>query len=108
MVADHLVDDEGEVFFGKLGVKLRVFRQGTQPFVLVFLPNWISRGQIMVGLQSSYALRTTEALRQNMDHRRINIVDAFTKVLQFYLRDLILYHTASQLVLYKCRAWRFK
>ena len=29
MVADHFVDDEGEVFFGKLGVKLRVLRQGT-------------------------------------------------------------------------------
>ena len=95
MVADHLLDNEGEVFFGKLGIKLGFFRQGTQPSDLVILPNWISWGQIMVGLQSSYSLRTTEALSQNMDHRCIDIVDAFTKVLQFYLRALILCHTAS-------------
>jgi hypothetical protein len=30
-----------------------------------------------------------------MNHRRIDIVDAFTKVVQFYLRALILCHTAS-------------
>jgi hypothetical protein len=108
MVADHLVDDEGEVFFGKLGVELGVFRQGTQPSDLVFLPGWVSRGKIMVSLQSSYTLRTTEALRQNMDHRRIDIVDALTKIVQFYLRALIFCHTASKLGLYRYRAWRFK
>jgi len=97
MVADHLADDEGEVFFGKLWIKLRVLRQGTQPSDLVFLPGWISSWQIMIGLQSSYTLRTAEALRQNMDHRRIDIVDALAKILQFPLRVLILCHTASQL-----------
>jgi hypothetical protein len=49
----------------------------------------------MVSLQSSDTLRATEALRQNMDHRRIDIVDALTKLLQFPLRALILCHTAS-------------
>lgn len=96
MVSDHLVDDEGEVLFGKLGVKLRVFRQGTQPSDLVFLSRWVSRGQIVVSLQSSYTLRTTEALGKNMDHRRIDIVDAFAKIVQFHLCALIVSHTASQ------------
>ena len=95
MVADHLADDKGEVFFGKLRIKLRVLRQGTQPSNLIVLPGWISRGQVMVSLQSSYTLRTTEALRQNMDHRRIDIVDALAKIAQFHLRALILRHTAS-------------
>ena len=85
MVADHLADDEGEVFFGELGIKLGAFRQAAQPLDLNFLPGRIGRGQIMTSLQGSDTLRTPEALGQNMDHRRIDIIDALTEILQLRL-----------------------
>ena len=45
MMADDLIDNEAQEFFGEIGVELCVARQLTQPFDLPFLASGIARGE---------------------------------------------------------------
>jgi hypothetical protein len=48
----------------------------------------------MTGFKNADTLGATKTLRQHMDHRSIDIVDALTKIVQFCLRAVIVRHVA--------------
>src|SRR5215472_11524732 len=82
-MADHLGYDEGEKFFGKIGIELCRLGECSEPSDLLGLAGGI-RGRKAVGrFELSYGLGTFEALREKMNEGRIDVVDAVAQTLQF-------------------------
>jgi len=79
MVADNLIDDEAQEFFGKIRIKLRVTGQLPKPFNLPFFAGRIGWWQRRFCLKFTYRLRYFKPLGQHEYERGIDIVDAFTK-----------------------------
>ena len=76
VVANHFPDHKGEKFFREVGIELGLNRKGAEPGDLGSLTLRISRRQIVLGLVDANRLRAFEPLRQQMDQRRIDIVNA--------------------------------
>ena len=75
VVADDLGDQEIQELLGELRVELGGYRQRAQARDLPRFARRISRRQPVRRLQSSDLARTFEAFREQMQHRRIEIVD---------------------------------
>lgn len=82
MMADHLIDDEAQEFFGKYWIELRIFRELAKPRDLAFLPAWIGWWQGILCLETAYRLCDLEPLGQHIDQGRVDIVDALPKMVQ--------------------------
>jgi len=76
VVPDDLVDDEAQEFLAEIGIELRIFCQFAQSRDLAFLPPGIGRGKVHLRLVGADRLGDAEALRQDMDQRGIDVVDA--------------------------------
>ena len=76
MVADDLVDDEAQELLRELGIELRVLRQRAQAGNLLGLARRVGRGQGVGRLVFAHGLGDAKPLRQDMDQRGIDIVDA--------------------------------
>lgn len=76
VMPDYLVDDEAQELFGEFGVEVGFFGQRTQPCDLAFLAAWVGRGQRVFGLVAAHRLRRAETLGEDVDERRVEVVDA--------------------------------
>ena len=79
MVADNLIDDEAQEFFGEIWIKLRIAGQLTKPLNLPFFAGRIGWWQRRFCLKFTYRLRYFKPLSQHEYECSIDIVDAFTK-----------------------------
>ena len=82
MMADHLIDDEAQEFFGEDRIELRILGELTQPSDLALLSAWIGWWQGILCLETAYRLRDLEPLGQHIDQDRVDIVDALPKMVQ--------------------------
>src|SRR5690242_4566551 len=83
VMPDHLANDEGEVLFRKIRIELGGLRQAAQARNLMLFALRIRGRQIMAGLERPDALGAAKPLRQDMNDRCIDIVDAVPQFLQF-------------------------
>lgn len=79
---DHFLDDEVEEFLRKIRIELRCFRKRSEARDLLGLTRWIGRRHAPAGLELADGLGAFETLREQMDERRIDIVDAVTQGLE--------------------------
>ena len=79
MVADNLINDEAQEFFGKIRIKFRIAGQLAKPFNLPFFAGRVGWWQRRLCLKLAHRLRYFEPLCQHEYKRGIDIVDAFTK-----------------------------
>src|ERR1700728_487387 len=75
VMADHFLDDEGQELFREIGIELGVLGQRAQPGDLHLLACGIGGRKAVRGLILAHRLGAFEALGQEMDQRRIDIVD---------------------------------
>ena len=73
---DHLVDDEAQELFGELGIEVGFFGQLAQAGDLAVLAAGIGRGQRVFGLVAAHRLGGAEPFGEDMDQRRVEVVDA--------------------------------
>ena len=92
MVADDFADDEREELLGELRVEVGVERQLTQPGDLLLFPVWISRREVVLGLESAHPLRVLEPLGEQVNERGIDVVDARAQLGEFSLRLVVRLH----------------
>jgi hypothetical protein len=78
VVANHLIDDEAQEFFGKFRIEIGVLGQPAEARDLALLAARIGRGQLMLRLVRAHRLGHLESFGQHMDQRGIDIVDALT------------------------------
>ena len=76
MVADDFVDDEAEELLAELGVEVGACRQRPQPRDLGLLTPRVGGRERVVGLVKPHGLGDAEALRQHVDDRGVDVVDA--------------------------------
>lgn len=86
MVPDDFIDNEAQEFFAEVGIKIGIAGQGAQPFDLGLFALWIGGRQAMLGLVSADRLRDLEALGEDKDQRRVDIVDALAIPVQRVVR----------------------
>lgn len=79
MVTDYLIDNETQEFLAEFGIKIGVCRQRAQSLNLLCLSRGIGRGKRCFRLILPYGLRDAEPLCQDMDQRRVDIVNAAAK-----------------------------
>ncbi len=89
MVTNHFIDNEAQKFFRKFRVEIGVAGKLAQAGYLFFLARTIGRWQAVSGLIFADRLRDFEPLGQHEHQRRIDIIDAFTILLQFFVHDLM-------------------
>jgi hypothetical protein len=75
-MAHHFRDHEGEELLRELGIQLRLGGEGTQPGNLLSLALGIGGRQAMTSLEVADLLCDLEPLGQQMNQRRIHVVDA--------------------------------
>ncbi len=85
VVADHFLNDKAEEFLGKIRIQLGGFGQPPQTGDLLGLTFGIGCRKAMGGLKLAHRLRTFEALGQQVNERRVDIVDRFAQALQFWI-----------------------
>lgn len=76
MVADDFVDDEADELFAEVGIEVGFFRELPQACDLAFLARWVGRREVPLGLVVPNGLGDAKALRQDVDQRGVNVVDA--------------------------------
>ena len=86
MVPDDLGDDEVEELLGECRIEVGLDGQRPQPGDLPFFAGRISGRKIMLCLQPAHSLGVLETFGQDMDERRIDIVDACADLFEFSLR----------------------
>ncbi len=82
VVADDLGDDEVEELLGEVRVEPGVVGQGAQALDLTLLATRVGGGQTELGLEHPDPLRGLEALREQVDQRRVDVVDALAQAVQ--------------------------
>ena len=81
-MADNFLDDEIEKFLRKVRIEMGIVGETAQPRDLLRLACRIGRGQTMRRLVLTHRLGAFEPLGQEMNERRIDIVDAFAQALK--------------------------
>ena len=76
MVADHFLDDEAQKLFAEFGIEACVLSQPPQPRDLALFAARVARRQMVLRFVGPHRLGNAEALSQNVDHGRVDIVDA--------------------------------
>src|SRR5690349_24605223 len=76
VMADHFLHDEVEELLRKIRVEFGIVGQDPKPRDLLSLAPRIGRRQAMRRLELAHRLRAFEPLRQQMDERGIDVVDA--------------------------------
>lgn len=79
MMPDNFLHNEIQELLREIRIELGVVRQRTQPRDLLRLTPRIGGRQAMGCLELSDNLRTPEALGENVDQRRIDVIDAFAQ-----------------------------
>jgi hypothetical protein len=77
---NDFANDKGEEFLGKVWVEFADSAEMPQTADLCGFPSEIARGQSVPGLQFADSLGTAESLRQHVDDRGIDIIDAIAQV----------------------------
>src|SRR6478752_1447414 len=75
MMPDDFLDDEVQELLGEIRVQMRIFGKLTKTSDLVFLARRIGRRQLVLSLQHADLFGAAKAFGQNVDERRIDIVD---------------------------------
>jgi hypothetical protein len=75
-MSDDFMNDEGQEFLGKVWVEFADRSETPQTTYLLGFPAGIARGQSVPGLQFADRVGTSEPLRQHVDDRSIDIIDA--------------------------------
>lgn len=101
VMTDHLGDDEGQEFLCELGIQVRILSQPTKVGHLPAFPRRIRGGQSMVGFQLPHRLCEFEPLREQMDERCVDVVNASAQFQQSLLGtclvvDLIHMHQSNE------------
>lgn len=89
MMPDDLFNDETQKPLGENRIEFGVLGQASQPAYLFQLPLGIRRRKLVVRLQLTNLFCVFEALREEVDERGIEIVDAVTKSLEFFADERI-------------------
>jgi hypothetical protein len=79
-MANDFTNDKGEELLGKIWVELADNREMPQTVDLLGFSCGIARGQPVLGLQFADRLGTPEPLRQQVNDRGIDIIDAVPQV----------------------------
>ncbi len=79
-MANDFTNDKGEELLGKIWVELADNREMPQTVDLLGFSSGIARGQPVLGLQFADRLGTPEPLRQQVNDRGIDIIDAVPQV----------------------------
>src|SRR4029450_7141784 len=79
VVAYHLGNHEVQELFGELGIEPCIFGERSQARDLLRLPSWVGGRQAMRCFQLTDLLSDLEALSEEMNKRRIHVVDAHPK-----------------------------
>jgi hypothetical protein len=82
-MSDDFTNDKGEELLGKVWVEFAYGSEMPQTADLLGFSSAIARGQPVVGLQFADCPGTSEPLRQHVDDRGIDIVDAVPQVAKF-------------------------
>jgi hypothetical protein len=77
---NNLTNDKGQELFGKIWVELADSREMPQTADLLGFSAGIARGQSVPGLQFADCPGTPEPLRQHVDDRGIDIINAAPQV----------------------------
>jgi hypothetical protein len=85
VVADDFLDDEVQELFGEKWIDPGLFGQPAKARDLGGLTGGIGGGKTLAGLELAHRLGAFEALRQQMNKRRIDIVDAVSQSQKFWL-----------------------
>ena len=80
MLPNDFMNDKGQELLGKVWVKVADHREMPQTAHLLRFSAGIARGQPVLRLQFADSLGTSEPLRQHMDDRSIDIIDAVPQV----------------------------
>jgi hypothetical protein len=83
MLSNDFMNDKGQELLGKVRVKVADRREMPQAAHLLRFSAGIARGQLVPRLQCADSLGTSEPLRQHVDNRGIDIIDAVSKVSKF-------------------------
>ena len=76
VMSNDLTNDKGQELFGKVGIEFADCRKMPQTADLLGFPPGIAREQSVPGLQFADRMGTSEPLRQHVDDRGIDIIDA--------------------------------
>ena len=79
-MSDDFTNDKGEELLGKVWVKFADLREMPQSTELLGFSSGIARGQSVLSLQFADSVGTSEPLRQHVDDRGIDIIDAVPQV----------------------------
>ena len=79
VVADDLVDHEADELLAELRVEIGVHGERAQAFDLARLAARVARWQARLGLVLAHRLGDAEALRQHVDQRGVDVVDALAE-----------------------------
>jgi hypothetical protein len=82
-MSNDFTNDKGQELFGKVWVEFADRREMPQTADLLGFPARIARGQSVPGLQFADRVGTSEPLRQQVDDRGIDIIDAIPQVSKF-------------------------
>src|SRR5437763_3645273 len=83
VLPNNFMNDKGEELFGNGWVKFADRREMPQTTELLGFSAGIARGQSVLRLQFSHRAGTPKPLRQHVDDRGIDIVDAVPQVAKF-------------------------
>jgi hypothetical protein len=83
VLPNDFIDDKGQKLLGKVWVEFADRRETPQATHLLRFSAGIARGQPVLRLQFADSAGTTEPLRQHVDDRGIDIVDAVPQVSKF-------------------------
>jgi hypothetical protein len=84
MMPDDFLHDKIQELLGKIRIELGRLSERTQPRDLLCLPAWIRRREAMSCFEFSDNLRAPETLGENVDQRRIDIVDAVAQASKLF------------------------
>ena len=84
-MANHFINDETQEFFRKFGIKIGVAGQLAQTGNLFLLSTRVGRRQIIFGFIFANRLGHLEPFGEHEHQRRVDIVDAFAKLLQLFV-----------------------
>jgi len=85
MVPDHFLDDEAKELFREIRVEFGGLGQCTKACNLHLFAGGVGGWQAMLGLIFSDRLGAFEAFCQQVDQRRVDIVDAVSQPQKFWI-----------------------
>jgi hypothetical protein len=101
VLPNDFIDDKGQKLLGKVWVEVADRREMPQAALLLGFSSGIARGQSVPGLQFADSAGTTEPLRQHVDDRGIDIIDAVPQVSKFGNGiSSICHHTSPSCLVY--------